>query len=83
MGAASVGILMTSPLGKGLFQRAIAESGGMFEPMQLAPNYRLANAELHRTAGELAFENSTFDIHCARRPAPISGAMSQTPRLCS
>ena len=44
-GAASVSILMTSPLAKGLFQRAIAESGGMFEPMQLAPNYQLANAE--------------------------------------
>jgi para-nitrobenzyl esterase len=44
-GAASVSILMASPLAKGLFQRAIAESGGMFEPMQLAPNYQLANAE--------------------------------------
>jgi para-nitrobenzyl esterase len=44
-GAASVSILMASPLATGLFQRAIAESGGMFEPMQLAANYRLANAE--------------------------------------
>ena len=44
-GAASVSILMSSPLAKGLFQRAIAESGGMFEPMQLAPNYQLVNAE--------------------------------------
>lgn len=44
-GAASVSILMTSPLAKGLFQRAIAESGGMFEPLQLAPNYLLSNAE--------------------------------------
>src|SRR5580698_2732371 len=44
-GAASVSILMASPLAMGLFQRAIAESGGMFEPMQLAPNYQLANAQ--------------------------------------
>lgn len=44
-GAASVSILMASPLAKGLFSRAIAESGGMFEPLQLAPNYQLANAE--------------------------------------
>ena len=44
-GATSVSILMASPLAKGLFQRAIAESGGMFEPMQLAPDYQLANAE--------------------------------------
>jgi para-nitrobenzyl esterase len=44
-GAASVSILMASPLAKGLFARAIAESGGMFEPLKLAPNYLLANAE--------------------------------------
>ena len=36
---------MASPRAKGLFQRAIAESGGLFEPIQLAPNYLLANAE--------------------------------------
>ncbi len=44
-GAISVSILMASPLAKGLFQRAIAESGGLFEPLQLAPRYLLANAE--------------------------------------
>jgi para-nitrobenzyl esterase len=37
-GAMSVSMLMTSPLGQGLFQRAIGESGGLFEPLQLAPN---------------------------------------------
>jgi para-nitrobenzyl esterase len=44
-GASSVSVLMASPLAKGLFHRAIAQSGGMFEPIQLAPNYLLANAE--------------------------------------
>src|SRR5277367_2884790 len=44
-GAISVSILMSSPLAKGLFQRAIGESGGLFEPLQLAPKYLLANAE--------------------------------------
>src|SRR5271165_5089295 len=44
-GAISVSILMASPLAKGLFERAIGESGGLFEPLQLAPNYLLANAE--------------------------------------
>jgi len=44
-GAISVSILMASPLVKGLFQRAIGESGGLFEPLQLAPKYLLANAE--------------------------------------
>jgi hypothetical protein len=36
---------MASRLAKGLFQRAIGESGGLFEPLQLAPKYLLANAE--------------------------------------
>ncbi len=41
----SVSMLMASPRAKGLFQRAIGESGGLFEPLQLAPKYLLANAE--------------------------------------
>jgi len=44
-GAMSVSMLMSSPQAKGLFQRAIGESGGLFEPLQLAPKYLLANAE--------------------------------------
>jgi para-nitrobenzyl esterase len=44
-GAISVSVLMASPQAKGLFQRAIGESGGLFEPLQLAPSYLLANAE--------------------------------------
>jgi para-nitrobenzyl esterase len=44
-GAMSVSVLMASPRAKGLFQGAIGESGGLFEPLQLAPNYLLANAE--------------------------------------
>jgi para-nitrobenzyl esterase len=44
-GSISVSILMASPLAKGLFQHAIGESGGLFEPVQLAPKYLLANAE--------------------------------------
>ena len=44
-GSISVSILMASPLAKGLFQRAVGESGGLFEPLQLAPKFLLANAE--------------------------------------
>jgi para-nitrobenzyl esterase len=44
-GSMSVSMLMVSPLTKGLFQRAIGESGGLFEPLQLAPKFLLANAE--------------------------------------
>jgi para-nitrobenzyl esterase len=44
-GAMSVSMLMASPLAEGLFQRAIGESGGLFEPLQLAPQYGLAVAQ--------------------------------------
>jgi para-nitrobenzyl esterase len=44
-GAMAVSILMASPLAKGLFHRAIGQSGGLFEPVQLAPQYLLPNAE--------------------------------------
>jgi para-nitrobenzyl esterase len=44
-GAAAVSVLMASPVAKGLFHGAIAQSGGLFEPLQLAPNYQLAVAE--------------------------------------
>jgi para-nitrobenzyl esterase len=44
-GAMSVSLLMASPAAAGLFHRAIGQSGGVFEPIQLAPNYLLAQAE--------------------------------------
>jgi para-nitrobenzyl esterase len=44
-GAIAVSILMASPRAKGLFSGAIGQSGGLFEPLQLAPHYLLANAE--------------------------------------
>jgi para-nitrobenzyl esterase len=44
-GAMSVSMLMASPLAQRLFQGAIGESGGLFEPLQLAPSYRLDVAE--------------------------------------
>ncbi|WP_339915041.1 carboxylesterase family protein [uncultured Brevundimonas sp.] len=49
-GATSVSILMASPRARGLFQRAIGQSGGMFEPVELAPRYLLANAEIDGVA---------------------------------
>ena len=47
-------LLTASPLAKGLFQRAVAESGGLFEPVKLAPGYELANAEKDGQAWEAA-----------------------------
>lgn len=44
-GAMAVSLLMASPRAAGLFHRAIAQSGGMFEPTQIAPSFLLSNAE--------------------------------------
>jgi para-nitrobenzyl esterase len=44
-GAMAVSMLMASPRAQGLFHRAIGQSGGLFEPIQIAPSYLLANAE--------------------------------------
>lgn len=44
-GATSISILMASPLARGLFHRAIGQSGGLFEPLELAPAWLLENAE--------------------------------------
>ena len=44
-GAISVSALIASPLAKGLFQRAIGQSGGLFEPMQMLPIFALPGAE--------------------------------------
>jgi para-nitrobenzyl esterase len=44
-GAISISALITSPLSAGLFQRVIAQSGGLFEPLDLLPGFELAGAE--------------------------------------
>ena len=44
-GAISISALVASPLAKGLFQRAIGQSGGLFEPLDLFPNFKLEEAE--------------------------------------
>jgi para-nitrobenzyl esterase len=44
-GAISVSALVASPMAHGLFQRAIAESGGLFEPIELADGFSPSGAE--------------------------------------
>jgi para-nitrobenzyl esterase len=44
-GSISVSALIASPLAKGLFQRAIGESGGLFEPLELSSGFSQAGAE--------------------------------------
>lgn len=43
-GAMSVSALVASPLAKGLFRRAIGQSGGIFEPVELDPLFTPAGA---------------------------------------
>jgi para-nitrobenzyl esterase len=44
-GSISVSALVASPLAKDLFQRAIGESGGLFEPLDLSSGFSLAGAQ--------------------------------------
>jgi para-nitrobenzyl esterase len=44
-GSISISELVVSPLAKGLFQRAIGESGGLFEPVELGSGFKLGDAE--------------------------------------
>jgi para-nitrobenzyl esterase len=44
-GSISISALTASPLARDLFQRAIGESGGLFEPMELEPELALPGAE--------------------------------------
>jgi para-nitrobenzyl esterase len=45
-GAMSISALVSSPLAKGLFHRAIGQSGGLFEPMEFANDLKLEGAEM-------------------------------------
>lgn len=44
-GAISISVLTSSPLAKGLFTRVIAQSGGLFEPLDIAPEFSLKGAQ--------------------------------------
>jgi para-nitrobenzyl esterase len=44
-GAISISALVASPLARGLFHRAIGQSGGLFEPLDAAPEFGLEGAE--------------------------------------
>ena len=78
-GAISVSMLMASPRAKGLFQRAIGESGGLFEPLQLAPKYLLANAE--RDGEKYAASLGATSLQELRRlPASLLGGQRRRRR---
>lgn len=44
-GSISISVLVSSPQARGLFQRAIGQSGGLFEPIEVGPEFTLKGAE--------------------------------------
>jgi para-nitrobenzyl esterase len=68
-GAMAVSMLMASPRAKGLFHRAIAQSGGLFEPVRIAPQYLLANAE---SDGRKYLSSLRVDSIAALRQRPVA-----------
>ena len=75
-GSWSVNLLMATPLAKGLFQRAIGESGGDFEPLQKLSAAEQAGAQLARSLGAdspaALRAKSAADLLAA--PGPFGGA---------
>lgn len=77
-GSMAVSILMASPRAKGLFQRAIGQSGGLFEPLQLAPSYQLANAERDGEAYAASLgAHSLAELRALPAAALLNGNASQ------
>ncbi len=74
-GAMAVSMLMASPRAKGLFHRAIGQSGGLFEPLQIAPQYLLANAERD---GEAYVSSLRADSIAALRKRPAADLLEGT-----
>ena len=84
-GAMSVSILMASPRAQGLFHRAIGQSGGFFEPVQIAPSYLLANAERdgETYAASLGVNSIANCLNgCRRRRSARPASARPAPRGC-
>lgn len=79
-GAMSVSLLMASPRAKGLFHRAIGQSGGVFEPLQIAPQYLLANAERD---GKEYVSSLRADSIAALRKRPAADLLGGTAPVVS
>ena len=77
-GSMSVSILMSSPLAKGLFQRAIGESGGTFEPAQISSagaGFFLRGAESNGTTSETSLGAKSLAELRAMAADKVNGAI--------
>jgi para-nitrobenzyl esterase len=80
-GSMSASILMSSPLAKGLFQRAIGESGGTFEPAQISSagaGFFLHGAESDGLKSEASLGVKTVAEMRAMPADKVNGAIENT-----
>ncbi|OFW98728.1 MAG: carboxylesterase [Alphaproteobacteria bacterium RIFCSPHIGHO2_12_FULL_63_12] len=73
-GAISISALIASPLAKGLFHRAIGQSGGLFEPLDAAPEFKLAGAQEVGAAFAQRLGAPTLE---KMRAAPVNDILEQ------
>lgn len=73
-GATAISIHVTSPLTCGLLHGAIAQSGGLFEPLALAPNYQMRIAEAEGEAYAARLGASGLD---ALRAVPVDRLLAE------
>jgi para-nitrobenzyl esterase len=73
-GAISISALVASPLAKGLFRRAIGESGALLEPLDAAPEFKLKGAE---AVGAAFAQKLGAPSIAALRAAPVSEIIAQ------
>lgn len=73
-GSISISVLSASPLAKGLFRRAIGQSGGLFEPIEIAPEFALDGAEKYGAAFATKLGAASIAALRAKPAAEIANA---------
>ena len=71
-GAMAISALISSPRARGLFHRAIGQSGGLFEPMELASDLKLKGAE---AAGQRFLTRAKVASLAELRATPVSALL--------
>ncbi|MGA9585973.1 MAG: carboxylesterase family protein [Terracidiphilus sp.] len=80
-GAMDTSMLMTSPLGKGLFQKALAESGAAFTaPLLPLANAEQAGARLARAIGAAEGDGQIRELRALSGPALLAALAKLDPR---
>jgi para-nitrobenzyl esterase len=74
-GSISISALVASPMARDLFHRAIGQSGGLFEPVEVAPEFELEGAEQIGTAFAARLGAPSLE---ALRALPASAIVAQS-----